>query len=155
MRRINPDEIEVVSDHKLEDEMPNITEFLDLPPPPILMASGLQLPSSMLPDAPLSADLPTDLPSNRSPNNGQLNWADFLANSSLSLPAMIPACAIPSTGQLKPIMNWDMVGPAFHNADMEKNEHKLDPSGIPDALRMMIHLKLFIPLSMLTMVSLT
>jgi len=51
-------------------------------------------------------------------------------------------------------MDWDMVGPAFHDADVEKNEHELNPSGIPDTLWVMIHLKLFIPLSMLTTVSL-
>jgi len=96
MRRINPDEIEVVSDHKLEDEMPNITEFLDLPPPPILMASGLQLPSSMLPDAPLSADQPTDQPTNRNCNHGQLSWANILANSSLSPSATNPTSAMPN-----------------------------------------------------------
>jgi len=35
------------------------------------------------------------------------------------------------------------------------NEDELNPLGILDALQMMIHLKLFIPLSMLTTVSLT
>jgi len=32
-RRIDPDDIEMVSEDELEEEMPNISEFLDLPPP--------------------------------------------------------------------------------------------------------------------------
>ena len=44
-RRINPDEIEVVSEDELEDEMANISKFLDLPPPPGPNASGLQHPA--------------------------------------------------------------------------------------------------------------
>ena len=50
----------------------------------------------------------------------------------------------------KPAVNWDMVGPTFLDADARKNEHELNPTGILDVLCMMIHLKLFIPLSMLT-----
>jgi len=34
--------------------------------------------------------------------------------------------------------------------EAQKNNHELNPLGIPDALHMMIHLKLFIPLFMLT-----
>ena len=44
-RRINPDNIEMVLEDKLEDQMPNISEFLDLPPPPGPTASGLQHPA--------------------------------------------------------------------------------------------------------------
>jgi len=44
---------------------------------------------------------------------------------------------------------------AFLDADGKKNKHKLIPTGIPDALQMIMHLKLFIPLSMLTTASLS
>jgi len=123
-----------VSDDELEDELTNISEFLDLPSPPVPMASGPQLPSSMLPHTPLSTDQPMDQPTNRNHNHGQLSWANILANSSLSPPATNPTSAIPNPDQLKPIMNWDMIGPAFHDADTEKNKHQLNPLGIPDVV---------------------
>jgi len=84
-----------------------------------------------------------------------VNWADFLANTTVSPPTTNPAGCILNPGKQKPAMDWDTVGPAFHNADVVKNEHELNPSRIPNALQMMIHLRLFIPLSMLTMVSVT
>jgi len=56
--------------------------------------------------------------------------------------------AVPAV--LKLVINWDALGLAFLDADMKKIEHELNLTGIPDALQMMIHLKLFITLSMLT-----
>jgi len=55
----------------------------------------------------------------------------------------------------KPAMNWSALGPTFFDADAKKKGHKLTLTGIPDALHMMMHLKLFIPLSMLTTASLS
>ena len=59
-KKKNPDKIEVVLDDELEDEMPNISKLLDLPCTPITKDSGPYLPSSMLPDTPLSANQPTE-----------------------------------------------------------------------------------------------
>ena len=89
------------------------------PPPAVSM-----LPAAALPSADLSVNN----------NGGHANWADLLANLPLSLLTMNATGAVPNPGQLKHAMDWDMVGPAFHNADTVKNEHELNPSRIPDAL---------------------
>jgi len=86
------------------------------------------LPDVLLPEAPLSTNPPISC------NHGQVNWAKFLTNTSLLPLVTNPAGTILNPSQLKPAMDWDMVGPAFHNADTVKNEHELNPSRIPDAL---------------------
>jgi len=81
-----------------------------------------------------------------------LNWSEILANSQNS-PVPNPVTPDPGYTVLKPAVNWDALGPTFLNADAKKNEHELTPTGILDTLWMMIHLKLFVPLSMLTTAS--
>jgi len=56
---------------------------------------------------------------------------------------------------VKPTIDWDLVRPTFLDVDAHKNHHELNPTGIPNALQMMVHLKLFIPSSMLTTNSLS
>jgi len=83
-----------------------------------------------------------------------MNWNDILDDEQHATPPRLvtpdPVYAI-----AKPAMNWGALGPAFLDANAKKNKHKLTPMGIPDTLHMMIHLKLFIPLSMLTTASLS
>ena len=76
-----------------------------------------------------------------------IDWVSLLedAQNGLNNP-------MPSAGPLllKPTVDWASLGPAFLDLNVVQNEAELDPSGFPDALLMMMHLKLFIPLSMLT-----
>jgi len=83
-----------------------------------------------------------------------LYWADALADP-LHTASPISSPPDPGYASSKPSINWAARGPAFLNADTKKNNHELVPTGIPDMLCMMIHLKLFIPLSMLTTASLS
>src|SRR5882724_836850 len=179
-RRIDPDDIEVVSDDELEDPMPDITNFLILPhaiesktglrpsttpldtyPPPgsVPARVGPAHPAMPAPQSPgatcshvprqnLVAAVPCIPPA--SPSSPDLVWANALADVQCQ-PAQNPAMPVVP----KPGMNWDALGLAFLDADARKNEYELNPTGIPDALRMMVHLKLFIPLSMLTTSSLS
>jgi len=80
------------------------------------------------------------------------DWADILADP---LHSPILAHASPAYALSKPAVNWVALGPTFLDANAKMNDHELVPTGIPDALHMMIHLKLFIPLSMLMMASLS
>ena len=81
-----------------------------------------------------------------------LNWGDILANLEHS-PIPNPVMSDPRYTVLKPAMNWNALRPAFLDANAKKNEHKLTLTGIPDTPWMMIHLKIFVPLSMLTTAS--
>jgi len=82
--RIDPGEIEVVSYDEPEDKMPNMAEFLDLPPSSSVLHSGLPLPFSSLLAAHVSSDVPTDQQANRDSIHGCLNLNDILADPSLS-----------------------------------------------------------------------
>src|SRR5882724_3914153 len=135
--------------------MPDMAEFLDLPPSPSVLHFGLLLLSSSLPAAPASANAPMDQQANTDSIHGCLNWNDILADPSLYTATASPAGPFPSPGHAKAFTDWNSLGPAFWDAKAKINEHELNPSGIPDTLQMMIHLKLFIPLSLLTSVSLT
>ena len=136
-----------MSDDEPEDEMPDMAEFLDFPPGPSVLHSGPPLLSSSLPAYPASADTPTNQQANR---DGHLNWNNILADPSVSTATASPAGPFPIPGHAKAFTDWNSLGPAFQDAKAKMNKHELNPSGIPDALRMMIHLKLFIPLSLLT-----
>ena len=151
--------------------MPHITDFLGLP-----QLGGPALthrPSSSVPHLnhpatatvaqpgpytllPLIPHLATPLrPLNIPPQgSADLDWADILAEP---LHAPIPTHVMPDSGYAasKPAINWVALSPAFLNADVKMNDHKLVPTGILDMLHIMICLKLFIPLSMLMTTSLS
>ena len=151
--------------------MPHITDFLGLP-----QLGGPALthrPSSSVPHLnhpatatvaqpgpytllPLIPHLATPLrPLNIPPQgSADLDWADILAEP---LHAPIPTHVMPDSGYAasKPAINWVALSPAFLNADVKMNDHKLVPTGILDMLHIMICLKLFIPLSMLMTASLS
>jgi len=144
----------------LDDPILDLAEFLsllattlnDIPDPYHTPTAAIpSLPShppnpSIPATAPLIPHLPPLLPTHATE---ELNWVEVLA-------APLATAAdthLVSSG--KPTMDWNTVGPTFLDANAHKNEHKLNPTGIPDALRMMMHLKLFIPLSMLTTASLS
>ena len=59
---------------------------------------------------------------------------------------------VPSSSPLlmKPAIDWESLGPVFLDDKALSNTAELHLSGFPDALLMMMHLRLFIPLSMLT-----
>jgi len=84
-RRIDPDNIKMVSEDGLEEEMLNISEFLDLPPLPVPLPLGRNTLNSMMPsgprpppDAPVPGALhSTDPPLSR--DGGQVNWTERLA----------------------------------------------------------------------------
>ena len=96
--------------------------------------------------APPIPHLPLPLPMH---STEELNWDEVLA-----APLATAADTHP-VGSGKPTMDSNTVGPTFLDTNTRKNEHKLNPTGIPNALHMMMHLKLFIPLSMLTTASLS
>ena len=173
--RIDLDDIEVVFDDEQEDPMPNIMNFLGLPqavgsgtglcpsavpPDPYLPShTGSVLPEMPSPQSPGATtfhipqqNLVTAVPCilAMSPSSPDLVWANVLADVQC---LTAPNSAMPTV--LKLGMNWDALGPAFLDVDTRKNEHELNLTGIPDALWMMIHLKLFISLSMLTTSSLS
>jgi len=144
--------------------MPDISEFLSLPSPSSndgIAAPTLPIPnlapaeSQLLPDLPLHGLGGTNLapaepqlpPSQLTCGLGDVNWADVLADLTNSLAGLNLVGQASASAKLS--MDWNVIRPSFQDADAKKNEHDLNPTGIPDALRMMMHLKLFIPLSML------
>src|SRR5882724_11389347 len=169
-RRIDPDVSETVSDDDADDPIPDISDFLGLPStdvpggtsiprvavpgpdhPPTVAATQSR-PQTPLPSLPVLAHLvPNTLPPQ---GTTAPNWASVLAGTGHApIPSHAPhdsAFAHP-----KPAVNWVALSPAFLDADAKLNDHELVPTGIPDALHMMMHLKLFIPLSMLTTASLS
>ena len=56
---------------------------------------------------------------------------------------------------LKPQIDWVALSPAFTSAEAASNSHQMDPLSMPEPLLMMMHLKLFIPLSMLIATAIT
>jgi len=108
--RIDPGKIEVVLDKEPEDEMPNMAEFLDLPPGPTVLDSGPPLLSSSLLAASVSADPPMDQQANGDCIHGHLNWNNILSNPSLSHATASPASPIPSPGHAKAFMDWNSWG---------------------------------------------
>jgi len=90
-------------------------------------------------------------------NPHQVNWHSILVTTQSGQLGVPSSTLKPNSSTLmKPLVNWDALGPAFLDVvDTKKNEHELNPKGIPDALQMMIHLKLFIPVSMLTTLSIS
>ena len=87
--------------------------------------------------APLIPHLPPLLPTHATE---ELNWVEVLAAP------LATAADTHLVGSRKPTMDWNTVSPTFLDTDTCKNEHELNPTGIPNSLRMMMHLKLFIPL---------
>jgi len=83
-----------------------------------------------------------------------LYWAEILADP---LHAPIPMHSMPDSAfsPSKLAVYWVALSPAFLDADARLNDHELVPTGILDTLCMMMHLKLFIPLSMLMTASLS
>jgi len=145
--------------------MPDISEFLSLPTPspndgiavptlpiPNLTPSESQLLPNLLTCGLSGANLtPAEprLPPNQ-PMHGlnDVNWVAVLAdptNSCAGPNLMGQASASPKLS-----MDWNIIRPSFLEMDVKKNEHELNQTCIPDMLRLMMHLKLFIPLSMLT-----
>ena len=89
-------------------------------------------------------------------NPHQVNWHDIVTTTqSGPLGVLSPALELDSLALMKASVNWDTLGPAFLDVEAQKNNHELNPLGIPDTLHMIIHLKLFIPLSMLTTLSIS
>jgi len=143
-QRVDPDELEPVSDDKLEDAMPDIMEFLSLPSHS--SNDGIAAPTLPIPNLePAESQLPPYLPMH---GLGDVNWVDVLANPPSSLAGL--NLLGQTSALLKLSMDWNIIGPSFLDADAKKNEHELNPTGIPDTPRMMMHLKLFIPFPMLT-----
>jgi len=169
-QRADPDELELVSDNEPEDAMPEISELLSLLTP--LSNDGIAVPTLPVPNlAPAETQLPPDLtrcglgdanlvpaesqlPSNQ-PTHGSsdVNWEDVVVDPTNSLVGLSPTGQTSASPKL--LMDWNVIRTSFLDADANKNEHKLKPTGIPDVLRMMMHVKLFILLSMLTTVSLS
>ena len=132
--RINPDELEEVSNDKPEDPMPDLTGFLDLPQ----TIAVSQVPPN---DPPSNVDLHPAVPNISGPahvpgalNPPQVNWNDIVATTQsrpLGIPS--PALKLNSPVLIKTSMNWDTLGPDFLDMEAQKNNHELNPSGIPDA----------------------
>jgi len=81
--------------------------------------------------------------------SSQLPW------QSIDWSLLIAASNAASTSGSYPIlakstMSWDSIGPAFFDDTAKKNEHEMNPTDIHNTLLMMVYLKLFIPLSILT-----
>ena len=167
--RIDPNVIETISDDDTEDTMPNILDFLGLPllnvpavtpnPPPAVSClehpatiTAMQPgPQTSLPSLPNLAHLvPQILPSQSTMGP---NWVGVLVGT-LHAPVLLHAPHDSAFAQSKLAVNWVAFGPASLDANVKVNDHELVPTAIPDALCMMMHLKLFIPLSMLTTASL-
>jgi len=116
------------------------------------VTSHLGKPTTLLPDlTPVIPHLPPHLPS-QSPE--EVDWANVLADPHCALTRTNLVTIDPGAAMMKPAMNWNAISPTFLDTDVRKNEHELNLTSIPNALQMMIHLKLFIPLSMLTTASL-
>src|SRR5882724_1404833 len=154
--RIDPDEIEVMSKDEEEDPMPDVTDFLGLPTSSATAKTHAPHVNCPTMSIPLDSNLATGpLPSSLPQQSSQgLNWNDILDDEQHTT---TPNLAMPDPvyARAKHAMNWGDLGPVFLDADTKKNVHELTPTGILDMLRMMIHLKLFIPLSMLTTTSLS
>ena len=147
--------------------MPNIADFADI--------TGPSLPAPTNPDP--SAPISSGGPSTRQGPGVDLSHSVGTISSPMAVPPqpgvatsavpMAPAIdwfsllesaqnglndSSPGSGPslLKPTVDWANLGPAFLDLDAVQNEAELDPSGFPDALLMVMHLKVFIPLSMLT-----
>ena len=95
------------------------------------------LPDSMLPD------VTPQVPSSQLPWQS-IDWSLLIAASNAaSTSGSYPILA-------KSTMSWDSIGPAFFDDTAKKNEHEMNPTDIHNTLLMMVYLKLFIPLSILT-----
>jgi len=124
--------------------MPDILEFLSLLS--CLSNDCNATPALPVPNlAPAESQLPPNLLMH---GLSDVNWADVLANP----PSPLAGPNFPAHASALPklSMDWNTIGPSVLDINTKKNEHELNPTGIPVALRMMMHLKIFIPLSMLT-----
>jgi len=125
--RVDPDELEPVSDDKLEDAMPDIMEFLSLPSHS--SNDGIAAPTLPIPNLePAESQLPPYLPMH---GLGDVNWVDVLANPPSSLAGL--NLLGQTSALLKLLMDWNIIGPSFLDVDAKKNEHELNPTGIPDS----------------------
>jgi len=84
-----------------------------------------------------------------------VNWNDVVATAHTRLLGIQSPIELNPLVLIKTSLNWDTLYLAFIDMEAQKNNHKLNLLGIPDALHMMIHIKLFIPLSMLTTLSIS
>ena len=141
--RDDPSVTTVVSDDELEDPMPDIAEFLELPNTanvPTTREPTLESSGSDPSGCPLASN-PRDPAVMTGPNalslsdriSGATSAADILALLGAPQPLSPPQTASKA-------FDWAALGPAYTIAEASANQHELNPSSIPDALIMMMHL---------------
>ena len=153
----------IVSDNEHEDPLLNIEDFaniamsLPLPagdPATVLLMAGppfLDLGTDPTAATVRSADAVDPMPPTvAQPDSGTrptgpIDWATLLTTAQGDM-------NVSSTSPLltKPAIDWESLGLVFLDDEALLNVAELNLTGFPDALLMMMHLKLFILLSMLT-----
>ena len=144
----------IVSDDKPEDPLPNIEDFTDIAmslplpagdPGSVLLNMGQHLLDLGSADVVDPIPLTVTQPDPGTRLTRPIDWTTLLTTVQGDM-------NVPSTSPLlmKLAIDWESLGPVFLDDEALSNAAELNPSGFPDALLMMMHLKLFIPLSMLT-----
>ena len=143
------DSAATVSDNEPEDPLPNIEDFTDI-------AMSLPLPAGDLGTDPTAATvrsadavdpMPPSIaqPESSTRPAGPIDWASLLMTSQNDTNILSTSPLL-----MKPAIDWESLGPVYLDDEALSNMATLNPTGFPDALLMMMHLKLFIPLLMLT-----
>ena len=147
--RCGMDSIATVSDDEPEDPLPNIEDFADialtLPQPAVDLETDPTGAAGGNADAVDPVSPAVAQPDSVTRPAGPIDWATLLTTAQGDM-------NVSSTSPLltKPAIDWESLGPVFLDDEALSNAAELNPTGFPDALLMMMHLRLFIPLSMLT-----
>ncbi|KAF8581328.1 hypothetical protein K439DRAFT_1619117 [Ramaria rubella] len=128
-----------ISANEDEDPISTLSTVLEL--------NSASNPSNSNPQILSSNDPPlTPEAQEKSPNSLTSSWPSAIASDPTVLTSILN-----TKGN---IIDYSTLGPIYKLANISKNEHQLDPKGIPNAVLQMAHSEVYIPLLMLTTSSL-